>query len=107
MTTVCTAGPSGAVSSAGVKFMQPVNLAKLPGSGQKMMAFKAANGNFLFRDSSGKLIQLMPLSQYKALKSNVMPQQCKRVHVYYTCNNIITNCNNYLMLIHIMKRTIF
>ncbi|XP_062863455.1 MAX dimerization protein MGA a [Trichomycterus rosablanca] len=74
--TVCATGPSGALPSAGVRLMQPVNLSTPPVPGQKMMAFKAANGNFLCRDSSGKLIQLMPLSQFKALKPNfVMPKQ--------------------------------
>ncbi|XP_056333730.1 MAX dimerization protein MGA a isoform X3 [Danio aesculapii] len=45
-------------------------------SGQKMLlqVVKTADGNTLYRNSNGQLMQLVPLSQIKALKPNLLSQ---------------------------------
>ncbi|KAL7873166.1 hypothetical protein AOLI_G00122370 [Acnodon oligacanthus] len=62
----------------GVRLMQPVTSARPPVPGQRMVfqMLKTANGGTVYRNPSGQLVQLVPLSQFRALNPNfLIPKQ--------------------------------
>ncbi|KAL6477721.1 hypothetical protein MHYP_G00135560 [Metynnis hypsauchen] len=68
----------GSVPGGGVRLMQPVTSARPQVPGQRMVfqMLKTANGGTVYRNPSGQLVQLVPLSQFRALNPNfLIPKQ--------------------------------
>ncbi|XP_017555316.1 MAX dimerization protein MGA a isoform X3 [Pygocentrus nattereri] len=71
-------GQRGSVPGGGVRLMQPVTSARPSVPGQRMVfqMLKTANGGTVYRNPSGQLVQLVPLSQFRALNPNfLIPKQ--------------------------------
>ncbi|XP_076834789.1 MAX dimerization protein MGA a isoform X2 [Brachyhypopomus gauderio] len=71
-------GPCAVRSAGGIRLMQPVVSTRPPVPGQRMVfqMLKTANGNTLYRNPSGQLIRLVPLSQFRAMNPNLLiPKQ--------------------------------
>ncbi|KAI2654168.1 hypothetical protein H4Q32_010808 [Labeo rohita] len=68
---------STGLTSSGPKFTKPVTQTRPPQTpGQKVLlqVVKTADGNTLYRNPNGQLLQLVPLSQIKAIKPNLLTQ---------------------------------
>ncbi|XP_073682870.1 MAX dimerization protein MGA a [Garra rufa] len=65
------------LTSSGPRFTKPVTQTRPPQTpGQKVLlqVVKTADGNTLYRNPNGQLLQLVPLSQIKAIKPNLLTQ---------------------------------
>uniref|UniRef100_A0A8C2E3G2 MAX dimerization protein MGA a n=1 Tax=Cyprinus carpio TaxID=7962 RepID=A0A8C2E3G2_CYPCA len=68
---------STGLTSSGPRFTKPVTQTRPPQTpGQKMLlqVVKTADGNTLYRNPNGQLLQLVPLSQIKAIKPSLLSQ---------------------------------
>ncbi|XP_066525313.1 MAX dimerization protein MGA a [Hoplias malabaricus] len=75
---ISIAAPRAVAPGGGVKLMQPVTSGQPAVPGQRMVfqMLKTSSGGTMFRNASGQLIQLVPLSQFKALNPNyLIPKQ--------------------------------
>ncbi|KAI4882943.1 hypothetical protein NFI96_015613, partial [Prochilodus magdalenae] len=71
-------GSHATTPGAGVRLMEPVTSTQPPVPGQKMVfqMLKTATGGTMYRNPNGQLIQLVPLSQFRALNPNfLIPKQ--------------------------------
>uniref|UniRef100_A0A8C1I9G6 MAX dimerization protein MGA a n=1 Tax=Cyprinus carpio TaxID=7962 RepID=A0A8C1I9G6_CYPCA len=68
---------STGLTSSGPRFTKPVTQTRPPQTpGQKVLlqVVKTADGNTLYRNPNGQLLQLVPLSQIKAIKPSLLSQ---------------------------------
>ncbi|KAK1792962.1 hypothetical protein P4O66_001680 [Electrophorus voltai] len=71
-------GPCAAQPAGEIRLMQPIVSTRPAVPGQRMVfqMLKTSNGNTLYRNPNGQLIQLVPLSQFRALNPNLLiPKQ--------------------------------
>ncbi len=68
---------STGLTSSGPRFAKPISQTGPPQTqNQKMLlqVVKTADGKTLYRNPNGQLLQLVPLSQIKAIKPNLLSQ---------------------------------
>ncbi|XP_036448521.1 LOW QUALITY PROTEIN: MAX dimerization protein MGA a [Colossoma macropomum] len=83
-------GLRASAPGGGVRLMQPVTSAQPPVPGQRMVfqMLKTANGGTVYRNPSGQLVQLVPLSQFRALNPNfLIPKQIFSRIVHFTSHH--------------------
>uniref|UniRef100_A0A4W4E8Q0 T-box domain-containing protein n=1 Tax=Electrophorus electricus TaxID=8005 RepID=A0A4W4E8Q0_ELEEL len=77
-------GPCAAQPAGEIRLMQPIVSTRPAVPGQRMVfqMLKTSNGNTLYRNPNGQLIQLVPLSQFRALNPNLLiPKQTALVRL--------------------------
>lgn len=68
---------STGLTSSGPRFTKPITQTRQPQTqNQKVLlqVVKTTDGNTLYRNPNGQLLQLVPLSQIKAIKPNLLSQ---------------------------------